>query len=78
MQNLTRYLETLLQPTISKVRKEDEVYVLEMPIKREWYDYIDPVNTEHTITYMEYYITKEIDKYFPNGLKYRIETKIIL
>jgi hypothetical protein len=49
-----------------------------MPIKREWYDYIDPVNTEHTITYMEYYITKEIEKYFPNGLKYRIETKIIL
>jgi len=44
-----------------------------MPIKREWYDYIDPVNTEHTITYMEYHITKEIEKYFPNGLKYRIK-----
>ena len=73
MQDLTGYLETLLQPTIRKVKLEDEVYVLEMRIKREWYDYIDPINTEHTITYTEYHITKEIEKYFPNGLKYRIE-----
>jgi hypothetical protein len=46
-----------------------------MPIKREWYDYIDPENTEHMITYMEYQIIKEVEKYFPNGLKYRIKRK---
>ena len=45
MQDLTEYLESILQPTVSKVIKDDEVYVLEMPIKREWYDYIDPENT---------------------------------
>ena len=73
MQDLTEYLESLLQPTVSKVVKDDEVYILEMPIKMEWYDYIDPENTEHTITYMEYHIIKEVEKYFPNGLKYRIE-----
>ena len=53
MQDLTEYLESLLQPTVSKAIKDDEVYILEMPIKMEWYDYIDPENTEHTITYME-------------------------
>ena len=58
MQDLTEYLESLLQPTVSKVIKDDEVYILEMPIKMEWYDYIDPENTEHTITYMEYQIIK--------------------
>jgi hypothetical protein len=73
MKNLIDYLETLLQPTISKVRKEDEVYVLEMPIKKDWYDYIDPVNREHTITYTEHYVKGVIEKYFPNGLKYKIE-----
>lgn len=75
MPDLTDYIESILQPTISKVRLEDEVYVLEMPIKLEWYDYVDPENTEHTITYMEYYVKKEIDVYFPNGLKYKIERK---
>ena len=75
MQDLTEYLESLLQPTVSKVVKDDEVYILEMPIKLEWYDYIDPENTEHTITYMEYHIIKEVEKYFPNGLKYRIKRK---
>ena len=75
MQDLTEYLESLLQPTVSKVIKDDEVYILEMPIKLEWYDYIDPENTEHTITYMEYHIIKEVEKYFPNGLKYRIKRK---
>lgn len=75
MQDLTEYLESLLQPTVSKVVKDDEVYILEMPIKIEWYDYIDPENTEHTITYMEYHIIKEVEKYFPNGLKYRIKRK---
>ncbi len=75
MQDLTEYLESLLQPTVSKVIKDDEVYILEMPIKIEWYDYIDPENTEHTITYMEYQIIKEVEKYFPNGLKYRIKRK---
>ena len=75
MQDLTEYLESLLQPTVSKVIKDDEVYILEMPIKIEWYDYIDPENTEHTITYMEYHIIKEVEKYFPNGLKYRIKRK---
>jgi len=75
MQDLTEYLESLLQPTVSKVIKDDEVYILEMPIKMEWYDYIDPENTEHTITYMEYQIIKEVEKYFPNGLKYRIKRK---
>ena len=73
MQDLTDYLESILQPTVSKVVKDDEVYILEMPIKMEWYDYIDPVNTEHTITYTKYHIIKEVEKYFPNGLKYRIE-----
>ncbi len=75
MQDLTEYLESLLQPTVSKVVKDDEIYILEMPIKMEWYDYIDPENTEHTITYMEYQIIKEVEKYFPNGLKYRIKRK---
>jgi RNAse (barnase) inhibitor barstar len=75
MRDLTEYLESILQPTISKVRLDDEVYVLEMPIKLEWYDYIDPENTEHTIIYMEYQIIKEMEKYFPNGLKYRIKRK---
>lgn len=75
MQDLTEYLESLLQPTVSKVVKDDDVYILEMPIKLEWYDYIDPENTEHTITYMEYHIIKEVEKYFPNGLKYRIKRK---
>jgi len=75
MQDLTEYLESILQPTVSKVIKDDEVYVLEMPIKREWYDYINPENTEHMITYMEYQIIKEVEKYFPNGLKYRIKRK---
>ena len=75
MQDLTEYLESLLQPTVSKVIKDDEVYILEMPIKLEWYDYIDPENTEHTITYMEYQIIKEVEKYFPNGLKYRLKRK---
>ena len=75
MQDLTEYLESILQPTVSKVIKDDEVYVLEMPIKLEWYDYIDPENTEHTIIYMEYQIIKEVEKYFPNGLKYRIKRK---
>ena len=75
MQDLTEYLESLLQPTVSKVIKDDEVYILEMPIKIEWYDCIDPENTEHTITYMEYQIIKEVEKYFPNGLKYRIKRK---
>ena len=75
MQDLTEYLESLIQPTVSKVVKDDEVYILEMPIKMEWYDYIDPENTEHTITYMEYHIIKEVEKYFPNGLKYRIKRK---
>ena len=75
MQDLTEYLESLLQPTVSKVIKDDEVYILEMPIKIEWYDYIDPENTEHTIKYMEYQIIKEVEKYFPNGLKYRIKRK---
>ena len=75
MQDLTEYLESLLQPTVNKVVKDDDVYILEMPIKMEWYDYIDPENTEHTITYMEYHIIKEVEKYFPNGLKYRIKRK---
>ena len=75
MQDLTEYLESILQPTVSKVVKDDEVYILEMPIKMEWYDYIDPENTEHTITYMEYHIIKEVEKYCPNGLKYRIKRK---
>ena len=75
MQDLTEYLELLLQLTVSKVIKEDEVHIIEMPIKIEWYDYIDPENTEHTITYMEYQIIKEVEKYFPNGLKYRIKRK---
>ena len=75
MPDLTGYLESLLQPRVSKVIKDDEVYILEMPIKIEWYDYIDPENTEHTITYMEYQIIKEVEKYFPNGLKYRIKRK---
>lgn len=75
MQDLTGYLESILQPTVNKVIKDDEVYVLEMPIKIEWYDYIDPENTEHTITYMEYQIIKEVEKYFPSGLKYRIKRK---
>ena len=75
MPDLTEYLESLLQPTVSKVIKDDEVYILEMPIKLEWYDYIDPENTEHTITYTEYQIIKEVEKYFPNGLKYRIKRK---
>lgn len=75
MQDLTEYLESLLQPTVNKVVKDDDVYILEMPIKLEWYDYIDPENTEHTITYMEYHIIKEVEKYFPNGLKYRIKRK---
>lgn len=75
MPDLTEYLESILQPTVSKVVKDDEVYILEMPIKMEWYDYIDPENTEHTITYMEYHIIKEVEKYFPNGLKYRIKRK---
>ena len=75
MQDLTGYLESLLQPTVSKVIKDDDVYILEMPIKLEWYDYIDPENTEHTITYTEYQIIKEVEKYFPNGLKYRIKRK---
>ena len=75
MPDLTEYLESLLQPTVSKVIKDDEVYILEMPIKLEWYDYIDPENTEYTITYMEYQIIKEVEKYFPNGLKYRIKRK---
>ena len=75
MPDLTGYLESLLQPTVSKVIKDDDVYILEMPIKLEWYDYIDPENTEHTITYMEYQIIKEVEKYFPNGLKYRIKRK---
>lgn len=73
MQDLTGYLESLLQPTVSKVIKDDDVYILEMPIKRDWYDYIDPVNAEHTTTYTEYQIIKEVEKYFPNGLKYRIK-----
>ena len=75
MQDLTEYLESLLQPRVSKVIKDDDGYILEMPIKIEWYDYIDPENTEHTITYMEYQIIKEVEKYFPNGLKYRIKRK---
>lgn len=75
MQDLTGYLESILQPTISKVILDVDVYVLEMTIKLEWYDYIDPENTEHTITYMEYHVTKEMEKYFPNGLKYRIKRK---
>ena len=75
MPDLTGYLESLLQPRVSKVIKDDDGYILEMPIKLEWYDYIDPENTEHTITYMEYQIIKEVEKYFPNGLKYRIKRK---
>ena len=75
MQDLTGYLESILQPTVNKVIKDDDVYILEMPIKIEWYDYIDPENTEHTITYMEYQIIKEVEKYFPSGLKYRIKRK---
>lgn len=35
MQDLTEYLESLLQPIVSKVVKDDEVYILEMPIKME-------------------------------------------
>ena len=75
MQDLTGYLESILQPRVSKVIKYDDGYILEMPIKMEWYDYIDPENTEHTITYTEYHIIKEVEKYFPNGLKYRIKRK---
>jgi hypothetical protein len=75
MQDLTDYLESILQPRVSKVVKDDDGYILEMPIKMEWYDYIDPENTEHTITYTEYHIIKEVEKYFPNGLKYRIKRK---
>jgi len=75
MQDLTEYLESILQPTISKVKKEDEVYILEMPIKLEWYDYINLENTDHLITDTESYITKEIEKYFPKGLKYQIKRK---
>ena len=75
MPDLTEYLESILPLTVSKVIKDDEVYILEMPVKMEWYDYIDPENTEHTITYMEYQIIKEVEKYFPNGLKYRIKRK---
>ena len=75
MPDLTEYLESLLQPRVSKVIKDDDGYILEMPIKLEWYDYIDPENTEHTIIYMEYQIIKEVEKYFPNGLKYRIKRK---
>ena len=73
MQDLTGYLESLLQPTVSKVIKDDDVYILEMPINRDWYDHIDPVNAEHTITYTKYHVIKEVEKYFPNGLKYRIK-----
>ena len=75
MQDLAGYIESILHPTISKVRKDDDVYVLEMPIKLEWYDYIDPEDMEHTITYMEYQVIKEVEKYFPSGLKYRIRRK---
>lgn len=73
MQELTGYLESLLQPTISKVRLDDGVYVLEMPIKMRWYDYINRENVQHTITYKEYHIKQDIEKYFPKGLKYIIE-----
>ena len=75
MQDLTEYLESLLQPTVSKVVKDDEVYILEMTIKLEWYDYIDPERFEQSAIYMEYQIIKEVEKYFPNGLKYRIKRK---
>lgn len=73
MQDLTDYLESILQPTVSKVVKDDEVYILEMPIKMEWYDYINRENVQHTITYNEYHIKQDIEKYFPKGLKYIIE-----
>lgn len=75
MPDLTGYLESLLQPRVSKVIKDDDGYILEMPIKLEWHDYIDPDGFEELITYMEYQIIKEVEKYFPNGLKYRIKRK---
>ena len=41
----------------------------------EYDDYIDPERFEQSATYMEYHIIKEVEKYFPNGLKYRIKKK---
>ena len=75
MPDLTDYIESLLQPRVSKVVKDDDGYILEMPIKMEWYDYIDSDRFIQSTTYMEYQIIKEVEKYFPNGLNYRIKTK---